>query len=243
MLDDGALNCCVVHIHVPESVKAQGYLYRFFTTWKHYAPGAEATTIVVCNGAKIDPANMVYIDPSWHLINRPSNEGHDIGAYMEVARCYRPDLIVCLGSSVYFHRTGWLKRLLEAHDKHGFGMFGLYSSNHVRPHLNTTAFAAGGLLLASYPERITTKDERYSFEHGEYPFWKHVQGLGRPVKLVTWDGEFGPGEWRGPQNIFWRVDQSNCLAYCSHTDRYRNASPEIQRRWARGADTPYNHEL
>ncbi|WP_460374448.1 hypothetical protein, partial [Staphylococcus aureus] len=88
-------------------------------------------------------------------------------------------LIVCLGESVYAHRRGWLKMLNNAWAEFGPGMYGVYSSNLVTPHLNTTAFACDPGLLKAWPEIVRTKEQRYDFDHGSNSFWRRVAVLGR----------------------------------------------------------------
>ncbi len=66
--------------------------------------------------------------------------------------------------------------------------------------------------------------------------WKRVQHLGLPVRLITWDGDYGPGEWRAPANIMWKGTQENCLFFCIHTERYLKANDETRRRWQRHAN-------
>jgi len=56
---------------------------------------------------------------------------------------------------------------------------------------------------------------------------------------VTWDGTWDPFQWRYPDNILWRGNQTNCLVYCNHTDRYNAAPVETRRNWERGADQPF----
>jgi hypothetical protein len=229
----------VCYIHFPGSEKSQSYLYRFFTSYHQYPPGADCRVVLVSNAKPFDDLNRVYTDKDWQIVYRPSNEGKDIGAHIEVARTFKPELIVSFGQSVYFHREGWLRRLLEARVKNGPGMYGMLSSNLVRPHLNTTCFACDADLLAHYPEHVVTQEHRYSFEHGKFPFWKWVETHGKQVRLVTFDGDWRPVDWRVPPNIFWRGDQSNCLVWCHHTDKFANAQPATRLRWSAGADTRF----
>lgn len=148
-------------------------------------------------------------------------------------------MLVCLGESVHFHRAGWLARMVDVWRRLGSGMYGFWSSNLVRPHLNTTGFVVDPVLLRLYRNKVVTKTDRYQFEHGRYAFWKRVRLMGKPVRLVTWDGDWPPERWRQPANILWRGDQSNCLAYCSHTDNYLAAPLETRRVWQRHIDSPY----
>jgi hypothetical protein len=225
-------------VHVPGSEKSQSYLYRFFTSYCIYQTGP-CRLIVVSNGAPMDFNNAVYTKLGWEVQTRHSNEGKDIGAFIEVAKQNPGDFLVLFGESTYFHKPMWIERLLESRVKNGPGMYGMLSSNLVRPHLNTTCFACDADLLAHYPEHVVSREQRYDFEHGKYPFWRWVETHGKQVRLVTFDGDYRPVDWRVPPNIFWRGDQSNCLVWCHHTDRFANAQPATRLRWSAGADTRF----
>ncbi len=69
---------------------------------------------------------------------RVNDAGWDIAAFQDVAGQTDCEMLVCLGESVYFHRPGWLKRMVEAWKVHGPGMYGFWASYLVRAHLNTT---------------------------------------------------------------------------------------------------------
>lgn len=66
--------------------------------------------------------------------------------------------------------------------------------------------------------------------------WIRVQKAGSPAMLVTWDGVYTYDQWREPENILWRGDQSNCLVWCNHTLRYMLAPTQTKINWEAGAD-------
>ena len=68
--------------------------------------------------------------------------------------------------------------------------------------------------------------------------WRRVAAMGLPVRLVTWDGEWRPEEWRQPENILWKGDQTNCLMWCNHVDRYFEAAPDTRWKWERATNQP-----
>lgn len=216
--------------------RTREFLIRFRNSLFDHPPGVEFEIILVCNGGPLPVEEALWIPKNWGCYCR-KNVGADIGGYIDVARNFDCEMLVCLGESVYAHRRGWLKMLANTWAEFGPGMYGVFSSNLITPHLNTTAFACDPKLLAGWPEIVKTKEQRYAFEHGERnSFWRRVAGLGRPVKLVTFSGIYGSTEWRAPANIMWKGDQSNCLLWCIHTDRYQNARAEIKRRWEGNAD-------
>lgn len=229
----------VCYIAVTNGGLTEDYCARFVTTYHEFPPGIEHETIVVSNGGPLSQnITLLFWDMNASMWPRENDPGWDITAYIAAARgpCADADMILCLGESVYFHREGWLKRLVDAWAKHGPGMYGPFASNLVRSHLNTTAFFTSPVLLRQSP--VNPRD-RYGWEHGEHSFWRWVSGRGMPVRLVTWDGEWEPRSWRSPPNILWRGNQSNCLMWCNHTDHYAGAAPRIKSRWANNADRPF----
>lgn len=172
------------------------------------------------------------------FLPRTNDEGFDLSGYMEVARGIGKDFdaLLCLGESVYFHREGWMKRLVEAWEKHGPGMYGPLASHNVRAHLNTTAFMCPPSLLLDYPVIKWTRSARYEFEHGTQSLWRRTRAKGLPVMFVTWDGEWPPGKWREPKDILWRGSQKNLLLFCNHTERWFHATPQQKHRWSENAD-------
>lgn len=228
----------VSYIAVSAGPKTADYCARFVATYLEYPPEVPHETIVVCNGGPLPRDVALQFDPlRCSFLPRVNDLGWDISAYQHVAHNFDCDMLVCFGESVYFHRPGWLKKLVEAWDRFGPGMYGLFSSNLVRTHLNTTAFVTAPRPLRIYP---TPKNrvERYDFEHGTHAFWRYVRSNEMAVKLVTWDGVWNPDQWRLPGNILWRGTQDNCLAFCSHTDHYFAANPERRKRWEQWVDGP-----
>lgn len=213
---------------------------RFVSTFLRNPPKYEFTMLTVCNGGPPDQALGEFLLGGIfsQLLPRP-NVGGDIGAFIDVARNNQEyDLILCCGESVYFHRPRWLERLAQVWEKHGPGLYGFYASNLVRKHLNTTCFAVTPKLLLGWPESVANREDRYRFEHGKQPFWKHVEGLKLPVRLVMWNHDQAPWEWRAAkvENEFWRGDQSQCLMWCNHTERFANAVQSTKTRWMHNAD-------
>lgn len=233
------MRICVCYICVTNGPITEDYAARFVTTYNEYPPGIDHDTLVICNGGPADTKTCVLFSGMNAMMLPRSNEAWDIGGYVEASKgpCSGYDAMMCCGESVYFHREGWLRRMAEAWGKHGDGMYGPFASNLVRPHLNTTAFFVDPKLLAIYPRPVK---DRYEFEHGENSFWKWVMVIRqRPVRLVTWDGEWEPRSWRFPHDILWRGNQRNCLMWCNHTDRYFKESVAVKTRWSRGADRPF----
>ena len=229
---------CVAYTVVSQGGISADYASRFVATFFEYPPGYDCDLLINCNGGPLPlDLSLIFAPLNPQFFPRP-NEDRDLGGYLDAARgpAKDYDMIVCLGESVYFHREGWLNRLAEAWTKYGPGMYGPFSSNLVRPHLQTTAFCTSPLLLQRCPFSIK---DRYAWEHGTNSFWRWVNRHGMPVRLVTWDGEWLPMQWRVPKNILWRGTQENCLMWANHTDRWRETTPALKTTWSRGADQPF----
>lgn len=210
---------------------------RFGITYGLYKPPEPHKLITVCNGGPPNDDWGVGLQKLGSDFYPRSNEGWDIGGYLDLAQIIDTDFLVCFGQSCYFHRAGWLTRLLQAREKFGEGMYGIWPSNNTTQHLITTGFAVDAKLLRSWPA-VKTKEDRYNFEHHpSHSFWRRVLGLGLAVKAVMFSGEYGPSEWRLPKDGFWKGTQRDCLAFCNHTDRYSEATQETKRTWERNADT------
>lgn len=214
------------------------YITRFASTYHAFDAGIPHTLLFICNNGKLDNTCRAALSGLNGTCLERSNNGWDIGGYIESSNgvLHDFDFVLFTGQSVYFHRPGWLARLVEARSQHGDGLYGVWATNVVRPHIITTAFATSPDLLRRYPHRVLTKEQRYVFEHGTNSFWHWLDLQGKPARLVTWDGSWGPKEWRAPKDIIWRGDQSNCLAWCNHTDSYSKSTGVNRQRWQRLAD-------
>jgi hypothetical protein len=236
-----ALNVVVAYICVTRGQRTLEYAKRFSETWQQFPPGYPCQLWVLCNGGPLAPNIAAAFDRlDARFFPRPNDQGFDISAYQQAAATLTgpTDFLVCLGESNYFHREGWLLRLVEARLEYGPGMYGPFSTNSVRTHLHTTAFGIDPKFLRMYPP-ITNHAERYEAEHGAGCLWHRLGVMGGRAWLVTWDGCWEPQDWRKPENIIWRERQDNCLMYCNHTDRHRDANALNKFTWQRSADGPF----
>lgn len=227
----------IAYIAVAGGKETAGFVSRFVNTFRYNEPGATARLITICNGGPLDEETGWMLKSIGSEFFPRSNEGWDLGGFLELAQSIDTDFLVCFGQSVFFHKPGWLKRLVGAREKFGPGMYGIWPSNNTTPHLVTTGFAVDTELLRSWPT-VKSKEDRYNFEHHPtQSFWRRVQSLGKSVRAVMFSGEYGPSEWRIPHNGFWKGNQSDLLAWCNHTQRYVEANQETKRTWERNADT------
>lgn len=227
----------ICYVAVTDSPLLVHQAARFALTYMQHPPGCDHHVVVACNGGPLSPKNRaMFTGVPCEFYPRANDGGWDISAYQDVCADFKADLMVCLGASVYFHRTDWLARLVDCWSKHGAGMYGCFSSYLVRPHLNTTAFVVDSNFLMDYPA-VTNKKQRYDFEHGPKSMWRRIAAQGGATRLVTWDGCWEPKDWRKPENILWKGTQENLLMRCNHTDKFDGATDEVKRKWSKGADT------
>lgn len=227
---------CLIYIFSPQTKTGRQDAKRFVESYKANPPEYPHRTVIVCNGdgyGDVDLFNSIPLATFY----KHSNVGWDIGGYVAASRDVKENAVLCLGSASHFKKPGWMRRFVEAWSRHGVGMYGSLASYAVRPHLNSTGFMCPPRFLRAYPLPVASRVERYEFEHGTNSLWLTAYRAGFPVKLVTWDGEYDPENWRTPGNIYFRGDQSNCITYWSGTDKYDNASPVERVKMAKSADT------
>lgn len=227
----------LVYIHVPGDKKHQEYAREFMDTYRKFPPMYSHKSIVVCQGATLDK----FCEETFKELKGLSyyvhdDSGWDIGAFLAVARHVDTVAMVCFGGSSYFQRAGWMKRMAEAWKKHGPGFYGATGTYEVSPHLNTSGFWCPPGILQSYPIKVENRPQRYEFEHGGNACWKIAAANGFPAKLVTWDEELDWPDWRRPQNIFRRGDQSNCLCCWHHVKKYAESPDNVKRAMERNSD-------
>lgn len=209
---------------------------RFVRTYKQFKPIIPHRLLVVCyNGERDAETDKLFagLNPDYTYYN---GNGRDIGAYLNIGRTLDSDFVVCCNSNVHFHRPNWLERMVEAFQLHGPGVYGPVGSYETAPHLRTFCIATTPSLLRKYPFNVTNLEEAYRFESGIWNFTSWVSQQGLPALMVMPDGELKQSDWRKPQNIFRRGDQTNCLIWDRYTHLYFHASVADQIRQSALAD-------
>jgi hypothetical protein len=181
---------------------------------------------MACNGTPSEKVRdaLNEFNPVWFPY---WGEGCDIGAHQTAANLIDHDFMICTSSHTYFHRKGWFRRLIDARFTLGQSLYGgMASYEQHRPHIRTNFFACDPKDLRSYPEVVNSRVKSLQFESQPNNFLGFMLGRGMTGYLVTWDGIYGPEDYRKPTNVFRRGDQSNCLVWDKHTDIFRDATPE-----------------
>lgn len=230
------MNIEIVYVYWAQHPEIEMMSKRFVDTYYAHPPGETHKTTIVCNGGRPTGARKTMFDrlPNVSYIDH-DDSGWDIGAFIAAAKQSTDEMAVYMGTSIYFYRSGWLSRMVDAWMKHGPGMYGMAGTFEGSPHLNTTGFWCSPKWLAEYPYPMITKNDRYNFENGvankvqainspdllgSHALWRMIYKKGLPVLLVTWDGEYEWWDWRKPANIFKRGNQSNMLLGWHHGDRW-----------------------
>jgi hypothetical protein len=242
VIEQPALKVVVCYIAVSRGENTRTFAQRFVDTWIANPPGYPHRLLIICNGGRLPG----YIEPIFkpldcQFVLRQNDGGKDISAYQAVADSTNADFLVCMGESVYFHRPGWLARMAKAREQLGPGMYGFFSSFMVMAHLNTTAFGCDPTFIRQYPQ-VDSNGARYEFEHGRTALWRRIVSWGGRAFFVTWDGVWERNDWRMPENILWRGDQSNLLVWCNHTERYYHGDALLKFTWERNANNPQRTE-
>src|SRR6185369_579301 len=180
------------HIYVPMAK-------RFVNTYIKNPPGESDHTVhVAINGSiEIGKWCQKLFDPLPCQFFQHNNAGKDIGAYQAAADAIECDLMICMGSPIYFHKAGWLDQIVRAYESYGPTVYGAWGFQVPRQHLRTTAFWLPPELLNSYPKRVANHD-RYNFEHGENSIALWAKSNGFDPLMVTWAGVY---EIQNCQNI------------------------------------------
>lgn len=222
----------LLYVHVFGSEEYNNLAIRFMSTYKAYPPEFDHRVVVICNKGRFSNATREFFAqiPNVTFYNH-NNDGQDIGAYISYAKTTSATALFCCGATTHFRRKGWLAKTVDAWNQYGPGMYGTLATYEVSPHFCTTGFLIAPEILAAYPLPVITKENRYDFEHGSNSCVRMCIRAGIPARLVTWNGIYDWKEWRTPENIYSRGDQSACLTYFRHSDSYEQSSePEKARR-------------
>lgn len=204
------MNPAIVYIYPAEDgPKHTELALRFIETYNACPPGASHETVVVLNGAKRTTEIECLFGslPKVKFLEH-DDSGWDIGGYQAAARQYPADLMAFFGGSTYFPRPGWLRRMIDAYEKHGEALYGTMANRgdlryKVYPHIRTTAFWLSSKLFNAYPWKVERSDQRYPFEHGKDCLTGWITNQGLKAWLVTWGGCYAWEQWDIGQRGFY----------------------------------------
>ena len=232
------MKVCIVYVCPVSALGPEHFSLacRFIASIHANPAGHDYELVVASNGGPPDLETQLLFAPFNARFIERSDEGWDIGAFIEVSHKIECEMVVCFGGPGYVRRAGWLKRMVYAWKKHGPGFYGSLSTYEVSPHINTTGFWCMPELLRAYPYKVVTREDRYNFEHRERACWRMAARMGLPVKFVTWLKEYDWPHWRDEPNIYRRGNQSACLTYFRHSDSFDNADEMTRIRMSQLSD-------
>jgi len=225
----------VATIRVPGNPIYDSVTARWLETYSRFKPETPHDLIVVDSDVAADPGVHGRYSDDFRVY---TGGGWDCGVWQWLAKTSDADLLVCLNTSTYFHRPGWLERFVEEFRKHGAGLYGAMSSFYLSPHIRTPVYVFPPEIMRDYPILCDSRQGTYTFECAgmKDTFTNHCLRKGLPVKLVTWDECLDLVDSRKPDNIFRRGDQSNILVKDRHCDNYEASDEAGKRELERQAD-------
>lgn len=197
-------------------------------TYQQNPAGIDHELLVVCTG-ELSPLATELFRPIHCRFESYTGDGWDLGAFQYAWKLLDSDLAFFCNARIRFWKGGWLRRMAEARERHGEGLYSSFGSFEVAPHLRTSGFAANPRILRTFPHEITCRDDTFKFESGEWNVTNWFLQAGYKAMMVTWDGEYEQADWRVPDNIFRRGDQSRCLVWDRHTQVYAGSNPGDKR--------------
>jgi hypothetical protein len=238
------MRIAVIYIHSTCGNYERAHV-RWRGSYERFDSGADHDLIVIQNHTSFPQLSRIDKNNGFALF-RNDDSGWDIGAYLRFANSEysKPyDALFCCGGHCHFKRDGWLAKFVEAWNLVGPGAYGSLATYEVRPHFCTTGFMTSPELLRLYTKSVVTREDRYEFEHGRDSWHRMVAAAGGPVRLVTWDGIWEMSQWRTPQDIYRRGNQSNCVTFSQHTENFDKADPHTRGNMANLADQIRDQEL
>lgn len=235
------MNVIVMYLRILERVQPdlpvpmsyQAGEERFLARYKQFKPQTPHRLLVV-NCApipRLDKWDDVITDYAAY-----TGFGSDCGTYQHVGRELDCDLVVAFNTLAYPWRDGWLEPLVRCREQYGPGVYGPTASYEGHAHLRTPCIAFSPDAIKVYPYVTDTRDKAVQFESGPMNFslWAYLSGMA--CRMVTPQGSYEMCDWRTPDNIFRRGDQSNTLVRDRHFDVYDAANPTEKRRLEYEAD-------
>jgi hypothetical protein len=208
----------------------KAWVKRFAKTFKEHPPEADYELWITCAwGEPVDSVRRLFYGTR-AIFTTWCEDACDIGAAQRCARIAEDALIVGFPSHAYFHRAGWLKRLVTSRTMFGLGLYGTSASFEIEPHVRTCGYAIDASLLNDYPKPITSRADCTEFEVGQNSITRFVTKQKGAVVVVFWDGTVSLEDAVKYENGFRKGNQEQTLVFDRHTDLYRDASEEERKK-------------
>lgn len=213
------------------------FVRRFSRTWREFSPGAECKLMLVANNS--DPtmiAQEIFKDVEAEWV-RYDGAGCDAGSWQLAANLIH-GFQINFTTRCYFHRSGWLKRLVDARKLGGPGLYGTAASHEGgRWHVCLRAWGIDAEDFREYPVKLDTRDKGVPFEvgNGDEPgsLTKWMALRKKLPQVVYFDSSHGQLTWDSVDNIFRRGNQEQMLVWDRHSDLWRDADEAEKQRLAR----------
>lgn len=211
------------------------FVKRFTTSFKENPPGCDYELLATNHwGEPIDEVRKMFYGIKANFFDY-NEDGCQIGAQLQVAKFLDSALdadvfLVGFTTHAYFHRPGWLKRLVDCRAAWGPGLYGVCASREGgKLHLRTSCYGADLTFFTKYPKEIQSREDCNRFEHGEWCFSEWCDNQGYEPKVAHWDAITSLSE--RVTNGYRNGNQEQLLVWDRHTDLYQNASPEEKARY------------
>ena len=99
---------------------------------------------------------------------RWQSSAKDIGAYQRAASEIESDLMLCLGTPVYFRQAGWLDWIVRAYEQNGPGLYGCWGFHEPNPRIANHSLLAAAACCWPPIRPFVSDGWRYEFEHGHH---------------------------------------------------------------------------
>lgn len=212
------------------------FIRRFADSFRANEPGHPYELALMMNHADADAEMAEVFRDLTYRCYRYDGAGFDIGSFQHYTRhCATENVfqVNCV-TRVYAHRAGWLKRLVEAREMFGPGLYGTSASREGgKLHVCTRCYAFDSDDFKRYPHHINSRNQGIFFELGDGNLMEWFKAQGLLTIICYWSGAGTVPEPAGLADIYRRGDQSNCLVFDKHTDYYRDSDETEKRRLER----------
>lgn len=219
---------------VPKTVSEfQECADRFSVTYRLFPPGCKHEFVVVfLRGTITDEALKIWrcVPCRFEHYQPKETDGWSSQAMREQMESADCDFSVHCVSRAYFHRPGWLKKMVDARKTFGDGIYGTMASDAgcplgthpaPNPHLRGSILAVDPKTFLQYPYRVRNRTDEYRIECGEWNLGNWYEATGRVAIMVTFEGGWKRKDWFNRPNTFCKGDQSNLLNWDRHTDAFK----------------------